>query len=54
MLWDIDSLREKWEIHGGNPEEVINYGPGENAETDLSAQFDTASAHSHSHRTEGH
>ncbi|TFD08486.1 acetone carboxylase subunit gamma [Cryobacterium sp. TMT1-2-2] len=53
MLWDIDSLREKWEAHGGNPEEVVNYGPGENAETDLSARFDSVSAHSHSHRTEG-
>jgi len=43
MLWDIDSLRARWEAHGGNPEEVVNYGPGENAVTDLSARFDSVS-----------
>lgn len=39
MLWDIDSLRERWENSGKNPEKVINYGPGENAQVDLSARF---------------
>ncbi|WP_104128096.1 acetone carboxylase subunit gamma [Cryobacterium sp. Y57] len=54
MLWDIDSLREKWVAHGGNPEEVVNYGPGENAEADLSARFDSVAPHAHSRQNEGH
>jgi len=36
----------------------VNYGPGENAVTDLSARFDSVGGHSHAHRgtttTEGH
>jgi acetone carboxylase gamma subunit len=31
MLWDIDALREQWASREGVPEELINYGPGENA-----------------------
>ena len=50
MIWDIDSLREKWEASGEDPELVVNYGPGENAETDLSARFESTGSHSHSHR----
>ncbi|KGM19049.1 acetone carboxylase subunit gamma [Corynebacterium auriscanis] len=40
MVFDIDSLKERWETSGNNPETVLNYGPGENAEADLSARFD--------------
>jgi acetone carboxylase gamma subunit len=31
MLWDIDVLREQWADREGDPQELINYGPGENA-----------------------
>ncbi|MFZ2177738.1 MAG: acetone carboxylase subunit gamma [Rhodococcus sp. (in: high G+C Gram-positive bacteria)] len=31
MIWDIDSLRTQWADREGDPEELVNYGPGENA-----------------------
>lgn len=31
MIWDIDSLRAQWADRDGDPEELVNYGPGENA-----------------------
>ncbi|SQH71272.1 acetone carboxylase subunit gamma [Helicobacter mustelae] len=40
MLWDIDDLKRRWKEIGKNPEEVINYGPRENAVADLRAKFD--------------
>ena len=48
MIWDIDSLREKWEASGDNAEVVVNYGPGENAVTDFTARFESTGSHSHS------
>lgn len=42
MEWDIDALRAHWESRGADPEKVLNYGPGENAQADLSARFETA------------
>lgn len=41
MIWDIDALRAQWEERGVNPEEVVDYGPGENAVADF------RSTHSH-------
>ena len=45
MIWDIDSLREKWEASGDNAEVVVNYGPGENAVTDFTARFESTGSH---------
>lgn len=46
MIWDIDALRAQWEERGTNPEEVVDYGPGENAVADLRPRHD----HQHSAR----
>jgi len=54
MLWDIDSLREKWAAYDQDAEQAVNYGPGANAETDLSARYEPAGAGSHSHSTGRH
>jgi hypothetical protein len=54
MLWDIDSLREKWTKRGVDPEFVINYGPGEEAVADFSPALGSynslspSAPHSHS------
>ena len=45
MIWDIDSLREKWEASGDNAEVVVNYGPGENEVTDFTARFESTGSH---------
>jgi acetone carboxylase gamma subunit len=50
MIWDIDSLREKWNASGDNAEIVVNYGPDENAVTDFTARFELAADHSLSHQ----
>ena len=39
MIWDIDSLRERWESSGSDPLTAVNYGPGENAVADLRPRF---------------
>ena len=46
MLWDIDDLRRRWEEIGEDPEEVVNYGPGENAQVDLR---EGCRSHGHGH-----
>lgn len=32
MLIDVEALRKQWEVRGVDPEEVHNYGPGEDAQ----------------------
>ena len=44
MIWDIDSLKERWARQGENPIDVINYGPDENALADLRPYYDEAAA----------
>ncbi|WP_436325916.1 acetone carboxylase subunit gamma [Brevibacterium sp. FAM 27836] len=42
MIWDIDSLKERWARFGENAVDVINYGPDENALADLRPRYDEA------------
>ncbi|EMR00400.1 acetone carboxylase subunit gamma [Paeniglutamicibacter gangotriensis] len=48
MIWDIDALRTQWEERGEDPELVVDYGPGENAVTDMRSTHE--GHHNHSHR----
>ncbi|HXR68162.1 MAG TPA: acetone carboxylase subunit gamma [Dermatophilaceae bacterium] len=50
MIWDIDSLRERWEASGDNAKVVVNYGPGENAVTDFTSRFESTCSQAHSHQ----
>ena len=45
MIWDIDALKKQWADRDGDPETLINYGPGENAISEPR----TPHSHSHSH-----
>ena len=45
MIWDIDALKKQWADRDGDPETLINYGPGENAISEPR----TSHSHSHSH-----
>ncbi len=41
MEWDIDALRAQWLERGTDPEQVITYGPGQDAEGEFEGRRHT-------------